>query len=524
MAATTEAMSNSDFKKVLVMSYIRTLTASTSVLCLTATAGFADLTAAQVWEDWRSYLESFGYEVQGETAQSGDTLTIRDMAMRMQLPEEDGMAELRMGQMQLVEQGDGSVVVILPEVMPMAIDLTDEEGEQVALTIEIAQKGMDMRVTGDPAAMTYDYSAQEMAMTLTDLVAGEQTPEIGAAVIRMADLAGRYQSEETGDARRFTQEMAAGPVGYEVDFTDPEAGGRAEIKGTLARVSMTGDGDMIGNVDASDMAAALREGLRVNSEIEYEGGNTAYKFTTEGEVVEGTQSSDSGTLQAAIGPDGLRYGGEGRGVSMAMTGAGLPFPVTAEMERAGFNLVMPVSKSEEMQDYALALDFGGFTMSDMIWAMFDPGEQLSRDPATISVDLSGKGRLFFDLLDPEQMAKLEEGEDVPGEVESLMLNDLTVDMAGTKLTGAGAFTFDQSDLTSFDGVPAPEGAIDLQLVGGNGLLDKLVGMGFVAEEQATMVRMMAGMFARTGSGADELTSRIEITEDGHVLANGQRLK
>lgn len=517
-------MSNPDFNKVSFMSYSRTLTASTSLLCLSATAGFADLTAVQVWEDWQSYLESYGYDVQGDTAQSGDTLTIRDMAMRMQVPEEGGMVELRMDQMQLVEQSDGSVVVILPETIPMAMDLKDEAGEQVALTIEIAQRGMDMRVTGDPAAMSYDYTAQEMTMTLTDLVAGEQTPEIGAAQIRMADLAGQYQSKETGDTRGFTQELTAGPVGYDIDFTDPEAGGRAEIKGTLARISMTGDGDLVDGIDASDMAAALREGLRVNSLMEYEGGTTAYKFTNEGKVVEGTQTSESGTLRAAISPEGLRYGGDGRGVSLTMTGDDLPFPVTAEMERAGFNLVMPVGKSDEMQDYALALNFGGFTMSDMIWAMFDPGEQLPRDPATISVDLSGKGRLFFDLLDPEQMTKLEESEAAPGEVESLVLNDLTVDLAGAKLTGAGAFTFDQTDLTSFDGVPAPEGAIDLRLVGGNGLLDKLIGMGFVAEDQAVMVRMMAGMFARTGSGEDELTSRIEVTEEGQVLANGQRLK
>lgn len=506
------------------MSYIRALAASTSVLCLSATAGFADLTAAEVWQDWQSYLESNGYAVTAETAQTGDTLTIRDLAMRMAVPEEGGTVEVRMGQMQLVEQGDGSVAVILPEVMPIAMNLKDEEGEQVAITMQVAQQGMVMVVTGDASAMTYDYSAQEMSMTLNDVVASEGTVEIGAAEIRLADLAGRHQSAMNGDARAVTQEMTAGPVVYEIDFTDPDEGGRAEIDGRLARLSMAGTGDIVDGVDTSDMAAALRAGFRVDSHIEYEDGNTAYKLTNGDEVVEGTQSSESGTLRVAMGPDGLRYGGEGRGVSVAMTGVGLPFPVTAEMERMGFNMVMPVSQSETAQDFALALELGGFTMSDMIWAMFDPGAQLPRDPATISLDLSGTGRLFFDLLDPAQMAKLEEGEEVPGEVDSLVLNDLTVDLAGAKLTGAGAFTFDQTDLTSFDGVPAPEGAVDLRLVGGNGLLDKLIGMGLVAEDQAMMVRMMAGLFARTGAGADELTSRIEVTEDGQVLANGQRLK
>ncbi|MFU8778357.1 MAG: hypothetical protein ACNA7M_11900 [Roseovarius sp.] len=506
------------------MSYIRTFAASTSVFCLSATAGFADLTAAEVWQDWQSNLESNGYVVTAETAQVGDTLTIRDLAMRMQVPEDGGTVELRMGLMQMVERGDGSVAVLLPEVMPFAMDLRDDEGEQVAVTMQVAQTGMEMVVTGDASAMTYDYTAQEVAMTLDDVVAGADTVEFGAAEIRMADLVGRHQSTLNGAARAVTQEIMAGPVVYEIDFSDPKEGGRAEIQGTMARLRMTGDADIVGGVDTSDMAAALRAGFRVDSQIDYEEGSTAYKLTNGDEVVAGTQSSTSGTLRVGMGADGVRYGGEGRGVSLAMSGVGLPFPVTAEMARMGFNMVMPVSKSDTAQDFALAMEFSGFTMSDMIWAMFDPGAQLLRDPATISVDLSGKGRLFLDLLDPEQTARMESGAQVPGEVESLVLNDLTVDLAGAKLTGAGAFTFDQTDLTSFDGVPAPEGAIDLRLVGGNALLDKLIDMGFVAQDQAMMVRMMAGLFARTGTGADELTSRIEVTEDGQVLANGQRLR
>ena len=37
-------------------------------------------------------------------------------------------------------------------------------------------------------------------------------------------------------------------------------------------------------------------------------------------------------------------------------------------------------------------------------------------------------------------------------------------------------------------------------------------------------RMMMSMFAVPGQGEDELTSKIEVTGDGQVKANGQRLK
>ena len=38
--------------------------------------------------------------------------------------------------------------------------------------------------------------------------------------------------------------------------------------------------------------------------------------------------------------------------------------------------------------------------------------------------------------------------------------------------------FDNTDMETFDGMPAPTGSLNLMLVGGNALLDKLVAMGF----------------------------------------------
>ena len=84
-------------------------------------------------------------------------------------------------------------------------------------------------------------------------------------------------------------------------------------------------------------------------------------------------------------------------------------------------------------------------------------------------------------------------------------------------------TFDNTDLESFDGMPAPEGEANLKLVGANALIDKLIGMGLVSEDDAMGARMMMGMFT-VSAGDDTVTSKIEVNDEGHVLANGQRLK
>jgi hypothetical protein len=73
-------------------------------------------------------------------------------------------------------------------------------------------------------------------------------------------------------------------------------------------------------------------------------------------------------------------------------------------------------------------------------------------------------------------------------------------------------------------MPKPVGQINLALQGGGALIDKLVAMGLLPSEQAMGARMMMGLFAVPTGEPDSLTSQIEFTEDGQILANGQRIK
>ena len=121
-------------------------------------------------------------------------------------------------------------------------------------------------------------------------------------------------------------------------------------------------------------------------------------------------------------------------------------------------------------------------------------------------------------------AALESGsKTAPGLLNSLNLNQLSVKLAGAELTGAGAFTFDNSDMTTFPGTPLPTGKIDLKAVGLNALIDKLVAMGLVPKDQALQGRMVLAMFANTSATSDEMTSTLEF-KDKHFFANGQQLQ
>ncbi|MEQ8895824.1 MAG: DUF2125 domain-containing protein [Roseovarius sp.] len=512
-----------------MMTSWRRTAASVAALCVISggTAANADVTAEQVWADWRDYMKDAGYTLDATENRSGDTLTVTGINMTFEVPEEDMTIDMSIGDMKFVDNGDGTVSITVPPNLPMDISVDAEDGEDVEIGLDYATENLSIDVSGDPDNLTYAYSASSLALMLVSLnIEGEDVPmdEFGQAEFRVADVEGTTEMS-VGNLRNSVQSFTSGAISYVMDFNEPDdGGGRFVIRGEADSMQFDGTASLPNDMDPEQMAAALKAGFAFDGGFSFTNGSSNFNFKDGEETVQGASSSATGQLGLKMDENGLAYSGEGTDITMSVAGAEIPFPLELAMQQAGFNLAVPVTAGEEEQDFAFAMTLGDFTMSDLIWGIFDPSGQLPRDPATVAFDTSGTIKLMVDLLDTEQMEKVEDGEAMPGELHSLDLNSLTVSAAGAELTGDGSFTFDNSDMTTFEGMPAPTGSVNLMLAGGNALLDKLVAMGFVPEEQAAGARMMMGLFAVKGDGEDTLTSTIEVKGDGQVLANGQRIK
>lgn len=490
---------------------------------LMGTTALADVTSSQVWGDLKSYLEGFGYVITADEAQGADGLTVSNAVMVMEMPENAGTARVTLPDFSFSDAGDGTVTVTMPDAATTTYDL-DIEGEGDASgEIEYTHSGFVMTVSGSPGDMVYDYRAADMQMVFRNLVVDGKSVDIAAARVGMSDLEGQSTSRMAEDLRSIAQSMRAGSMSYDLDMADPENGtGRMVVNGAVTALDFTGTTTIPASATpTNDMGAMLEAGFGFDGTFTHNGSQTEFSFEEEdGSAMAGTSSSQSGTLGVRMDAGQLGYAIGARDVTLNLTSSDLPFPVEMAMAENTVRFQMPVTPDDEPQDFALGIKLGDFVMSDMIWAMFDPAGQLPRDPATLAVDLTGTATLDTPLMDPEAM----ESPEAPGELRTLTIADLVLRLAGAELTGMGDFAFDNSDTTTFDGIPRPEGAVNLRLVGGNRLLDTLIAMGLVQQEQATGVRMMMGLFAVPAEGEDTLTSRIEINEQGHVLANGQRLR
>ncbi|WP_372611412.1 DUF2125 domain-containing protein [Aquicoccus sp.] len=510
------------------MSNFRMLCGTTAMIGFTSgSVALADVTSDQVWNDWKNYFETFGYEVTATEVQEGDTLSVRDMRMTMPLPEDEGTVAITLGQVGFVDRGDGTVSVELPSPVPVVVDVEPDGEDPVKVSLDYSSSGFEMVAAGAPDEITYTYSADELRARLNEIIAEGEVKEIGTAELTIGDVRGSSLTR-IGDVRELAQVMSTGAVAYMFDFVNPDDSDEfLNLTGGMDRMNFDGTATypIEGGFDSEDVNAMLQAGFGFDGEFSYQGGRMDLEFDDGSDQLKAQTSTGSGVFAVGMSPSGLKYDVMSRGLTAAFEAADLPFPVDFAFEEIALKLLMPLQKSDEVQDFAMGLTLGDFTMSDMIWGRIDPEGELPRDPATIALDLSGRGKLAFDLFDPEEMEAVERGEiEMPGEIERLDLNRLEVTAAGASLTGEGGVDVDFPTVMMTQGMQGTEGTIQLRLTGANGLMDTLVGMGLVPEEQVMGARMMLSMFAVPGEGEDVLTSTIEVENDGQVLANGQRVK
>lgn len=491
---------------------------------LAAGPALAEVTAQQVWDDWKGQMGMYGEDAItiGSETYEGGVLTVTDLGITVD-GEEGGTATGTLPQLVLTENGDGTVTVTMSEEYAFNIsNPADAEAGTEASEVAIALRhtGLEMTVSGEPGALTYDLSAARYALELDSVTeAGVEVPAEG--LVAFNDVSGSYTST-TGETRDVTYDLTAASMDLLLDITNSEDGSQAMISGkvndvaTQAMMTMPLD-------PATAPEQMMMNGLSFDGGYTTAGGSYMFEFTDpESGPTSGSFTTGGSSLDVAASKDSMAYSATATDVALEATSAAMPMPISLSLAEYGINVEMPLSKTDAPAPWALGVNLSGLALNEEVWAMFDPQAMLPHDPATVRLALTGTANVLFDAMDPAQ-AEAMAASPMPVEVTSVDLSDLTIAFGGAEVTGTGAFTLDNTDTTTFPGMPKPTGAVDLQLNGVNGLIDTLVSMGLLPEEQVMGARMMLGMFT-TSVGEDQLTSRIEVTADGQLLANGQRLQ
>jgi len=499
--------------------------ASAIAVLLTTTAAHAELTAKQVWDSWKAQMGIYGesgISIGGESLVDG-VLTVSGLTLQTTNDTGDMTGDL--GDMIFTELGDGTVEVTMAESMTFAVNSETGMGAATAMNVTVTQADMSIVASGTPEAIEYEVSATRYAILVGDLVTNGQ-PTDGSFMFGLNDLGGTYSTTGTDDLMAVIYAMDAGSMDMLIDMIDPESGNDINITGTLQDLSMTADAE----IPLAAMAAAgdspdpaFPPGLSVDAGYSFGPSNYVVNVVEDGMATAATADIAAGEFDVVLNEGAVEVAMSTTGLNLTMTVPMLPVPVTVSLAGYGASLAMPMAADAAPQDFGMALNLTDLMVSDDLWAMLDPGVILPRDPASVVLDVSGTMMVLSNLMDPAAQAEMAATGAPPALPVTVDLNELLVRFGGAEITGSGAFTFDATDTTTYAGTPLPIGSIDLAINGANGLMDKLVLMGLIPEDQVMMGKMMLGMFA-VPAGDDMLTSTIEFTPDGGILANGNQIQ
>ena len=205
------------------MKHCKVLFASTALATLAALSpALADVTARQVWDNWKSYSESYGQTMTGTETMSGGTLTVSDIALTFDTPEVQ--SEGTLDQITFRELGDGTVEVTLSPDYTMTTKSTPPTGDPVDMTMTARQTGLRMIVSGTAAEMTNTFSLPALTMNMKMAAMGDAfagaAPDIA---ITMSGIAGTYVTRD-GAMRQADSTLAAASATLSVAGTDAKAG------------------------------------------------------------------------------------------------------------------------------------------------------------------------------------------------------------------------------------------------------------------------------------------------------------
>ena len=398
--------------------FLRT-TSSAFALIAFAFPALADVTPAEVWQNWVEYYKANGYTVtEGAREEAGETLSLKDVAVSFAAPDDQGAVIFTLLEVTLTGTGDGKVRTTFAETSPFKIEFKDAEGDLITMNGSVVMKDAEIVSSGSAADMTHDTTASELSGALTTIVVpdeGEKPFPLTVALTNVKSM----QHMVDGDLIKVDANLSADKMTFDGTFEDNSGDmpGKIAFTGSIDAIKGSGQAAIPKGGDiANDINAGLKAGLAMGGTMSAGAGQFNFDYAGKDEAgtdqtAKGSGKFDGFDLTADMSANGLSYQGGSDASSFEMTASDLPFPFSYSVANTTFDLQMPVMKSDTPVPFKFAYSLGGLTIADGVWDLFDGAKVLPRDPASVDIDVTGLAKVTMDLFDPANMKAMEEAAD-----------------------------------------------------------------------------------------------------------------
>lgn len=470
------------------------------------------LTAAEVWSEMQRFATESGQTPRAASERGGDgTLTLEGVTIAANTDTANQTTTLIDG-IRLTENADGSVGISYQGAYQIVLESSAPGGIDRAV-LDLQTSGLSAIATGTVGDLLFQYDANEVALRLSQFAAADRSeiPEFQLSLTDLSMTSRFVGSQNAVDA-------SAADLSFVLSVIAPDGMGQMDAEYRLTSPTLQSTGNSLALSSASSLEGLLASGVPFAFEFSHAGMALGLSASTQGTSDGLALEIETGTSRARLADGAIDVAASANGLRLQTVSNRLPAPLSASADRLSVAGTLPVVMGTDSVPVSVDVTIAELTFGDEVWQMLDPGENLSREPAQLQLDLEGVAR-FSDSAGDTSLQ--------PGPVldlEQLTINSFSLSAAGALLEAEGAAIIDRARPGPLPGMPAVIGRFGLAASGAEALLTGLASAGILQSSDAMGLRMMLGMLARPGSQPDTLTSEIELRPDGSVIANGMQLR
>lgn len=467
------------------------LSVSSVALCVAAAPAFAQTAIDNIFDLMTSEGGTVAFDARNEAGG-----TVEWTGLRMAAPDDEMV--ITTDWLKIETDGNQSVLTMAPVA---EIAISDRYDGPMA-TIQVTTEGLEYTIVQNGDEITHTYTA---ASVLATRLSGEILKSMN---VNLSTVSGNH-TEDFNDKYILNGVFSIGNMAVEYNATDDDFVMAADqvSEGFSVSYGFDAPGGDLREIES------LSE-IQFNMEMEAGASKGTNKMGEGREIMDISATTGPSSMSASMELGRASYDMSATDVAYNIQAMGMGLP---PMDIAASELTMgmsgPVAMTDGMQDMRLLVAFRELAVSEGLWSMIDPQQTIPRDPANLIIDIDGAMRW---LVEPVQGPGPGE---MPVELDSLTINELTLQVGGAEVLASGAATFDNGGPMPF---PMPIGEVDVAINGVFGLVDALGGLGLVPPEAAMMARGMVGALANP-TGPDNFESKIEFKQGGQITANGQPL-
>ncbi len=483
----------------------------------------AELSTRDAWDNLKKLLENGGYQVIGQEISVGSDLSIKNVQISFEV---DAQTDINfdISSVNLTKNKDGFIYIRLPEEIYVQYLNEDEFGYKTEASILVRARELDFKVSGELSQVLYQLTASSAGFALVELLDnGVPSPDFSAEmefVLADVDSTIRATGGSTIEITSLLSASGASIKGGVNVLSVPLELNFQYVMGQLKSSSVSNEPKV--SLD-EDFELALAKGFSSTSNFTFDTSQMRLNATTPGGPLSLSFTTGPSSLTSALSQSGFFIQSDNEKSKFNLNLPSNEWNFELDFQEFSTSLNIPLLAKSGEQEFGMSINLSGLNLSDTLWDLFDAGNIMPDDPASIKFAIEGstildEGLTSEAIIENQNFDPLEFGQ-----ILRFRLKEFLLDALGLKVEANGSFQFDNADFETFEGIPRPMGTASLRIQGSNAFIDRLENMQVLPSETIMGARMMLALIMRA-TGDDVLLSEFEIDEQGKVYANGQRLR